>query len=232
MGKEFDTIIDNCQSPTTALLRDALVLRPHLSEKQADFITYQCGFTHYPEAAALFTEFGLNMCSDISILQDKINHRFHCKILINELTHQVQSLSMPFVGEKFNTPVLINAIKIKDQTSSFVVDSWQFSHDFYEELKQLSVEEREKFADAFFSKIEAPMSEDVVSYSKKLTNGQTLVFYFSQVRARNTVQNLQRIFQNVTSVIAVNFIFGGNFNLSVDRLRKTIKCHNSLRRAS
>jgi hypothetical protein len=230
MNKNFDTIINDNQSPTTDFLRVALAFRQYLSEEEANFITYQCGFTHYPEAVTVFEEFGLKMRNDISVLQDTVNNRFHCKILINELTHEIESLSMPFLSEKFDTPVLINAIKLKDQ-SKYIDDSWQFIHDFYEQLKQLPQEERERFAKDFFSQVENPMSEDVVSFSKNLMNGQTMVFHFARVRARNTVQNIQQLFQNVTAVIAANFIFGGNFNLGVEELRKIIECHTSLRKA-
>jgi hypothetical protein len=138
---------------------------------------------------------------------------------------------MAFLTDYLNARMFTNSIKWKDPAGNYVEDTWQFIHDFFEQLKRLPTEEGTKFSEEFRAQVEEGMCEEVLSYSKKLANEQNIIFHFAQVRARNTVQNIRRLFHHVTAVIAVNFDFGGDFNLSVERIRKAIDCHNDLRQA-
>ncbi|MFB2918538.1 MULTISPECIES: hypothetical protein [Aerosakkonema] len=193
MSNQFLEIIENCRRPTIAVMKKALAERPCLSTAESNFITYLAGFSHNEFCDTLFDEFGLSFVGDTSILFDRLNNKFHIKILLNDISVDLQSLYMEEISQTYQLPISTHTILSRNRDGSF-------ADNFNKGLKKLN---RSQLAE-YISQHILGLSEDVISYtfSKKNVN---LIIHITTVSQRNILANLNILFRGVSAALIANF---------------------------
>jgi len=198
---------ESCVSPTPIVLAEALRYRENAPASEALQIAYMAGFTHYLEARESLSAFGLEVTRNapVLLLDRRRDHR-HAKILISDMTHALTKLTNLSLSERLRVPPFPNMIATRDSDGSDIPD-------LNEITKGLSDEAFKAFANS----VTLGLFENVLSYTPDAHAGLGTTFHVAYVPMRNMVENLQRLFCNVTAVVYANDIDDG-FNLSVKRI--------------
>ena len=193
MDKSLAEIINACKKPNTEALKQALTERGALSEAESDFITYMGGFSHYEFTESLFQQFGLSFLEGTSILFDSINKKFHVKILINDQTGDVESLSLEAIAQAEQATIRENSIQFRDKNGTYI-------DRLSELLRNMTLDEMQNY----LSQSDVNIYENVVSFRRKLVD-KCFVLHFVTVAQGNILVNLETTFARVTASIFVNF---------------------------
>jgi hypothetical protein len=225
--RSFHEILQACQQPTTAVLENALSARHDLTRWQADHINYLAGFTHFAEAESLLTKFGMDLeisPSGLPYLYDRERQTRHVRVLLNDLTHQVTGLAPVIVAEAYQSPILRNEIKCREpQSGTYVTDFAPNGRD------------REAYFH-WMNSLEMGIGELVTSFSTpdimfaEDSCALRTVIHAAHIPARNTVENLSRLFANM-GIVLTCYSAESRFNLSFERLLEEVEIRPSLERA-
>jgi hypothetical protein len=215
--ESFKQITRECRRPSPDVLRRALEKRSLFTTEESDFLVYLAGYTHYKEARDVLKETKLMFLDEPGLTYDLENRAIHFKVLISDLTLKMSGLSIPFVSAWHGISKHENLIKYKVD-NSFIENFGEYDND-------LPKSERGKM----LASLEFGLHEEVIASSKqsRALGNIRLVFHFARIPARNIAVNLERLFCNVSSVIAVNHP-DQMFNLSVERLRQASHVRQAL----
>lgn len=196
MSNQFLDILEKCRIPTITVMREALAKRPHLSTTESNFITYMAGFSHNEFAQKLFDEFGLAFIENTAILFDRFNNKFHIKILLNDLSVDLQSLDMGEISQRYQLPIFTSSTPFRNKDGSFIANA-----NFKNETKNLNGSQLAEYMSHHI----AGLREDVISYPVS-KNDINFVVHITTVSQRNTFYgNLNLLFNKASACLIANY---------------------------
>ena len=215
----FQTTLIACARPTTDVLREALTGRAALTADQADHISYLAGFTHYAEAAPVLGGFGMAMQGRLPSLIDRPRRTRHVKVLLNDLIHEALGLTPVPIAEKHRRPIFRNRVQCRESNGTYISTFPPRGED---------AEAHWRYMDS----LEMGLGELVTAIPAQThkSEDERVVLHAARLPARNTVENLERLFCNV-GVILTAYDHSPEFNLSFERLRNCAAIQPSLARA-
>jgi hypothetical protein len=215
----FHSHMTACTQPTTDIVRSALAARDQLTPKQADHISYMAGFTHYGESEAILNEFDMAVLEGLPSLIDRRYKTRHVKILLNDLLHEPVGLASVTIAEKYGSPIYKNRIQCREPGGAYISSFPQRGDD------------RDAYW-AYMANLEVALGEMVTAVEGGPPKGfaERLVLHATRVPARNTAENLERLFCNV-GVVVTAYENGPGYNLSFENLSQCAAIQPSLARA-
>jgi len=207
-----------CTRPTADVLREALESLTDLTPDQAHYINYLAGFTHHSEAAPVLGEFGMAMQGRLPSLIDRPRRTRHVKVLLNDLIHEALDLTPVPIAERHQRPIFRNRVQCREPNGTYI------------STFPPRGEDREAYWHCMES-LEMGIGELVTAVPEPLRDlDDRLVLHTARLPARNTVENLDRLFCNV-GVILTAYENSPRFNLSFESLRDCASIQPSLARA-
>jgi hypothetical protein len=187
-GTPFRSLLAACRTPTAAVIRQALGAREQLSETAGDHLSYMAGFTHYPEAAPVLSEFAMCVSGRPPRLIDARRRTVHFKILLQD--YQLPGLDTVPIARRYGSPIFNNSTLDRYPDGNWVTEkpplpTYQDYLKWAEEIEWGMLEK----AQTFRGPNAAP-------------DGSRIVFSTGRVEALNVVTNIDRMFCNVSAVIA------------------------------
>ena len=215
----FQASLLACTKPTTDILREALAGRAALTPDQADHISYMAGFTHHAEAAPVLGEFGMAVQGRLPCLTDCPRRTRHVKVLLNDLVHEALGLAVVPIAERHGRPIFRNRVHCREPNGTYITTFPPWGDD------------REAYW-RYMDSLEMGIGELVTAVPAKphVSADLSLVLHAVRLPARNSVENLERLFCNV-GVILTAYENSPGFNLSFERLRDCAAIQPFLARA-
>ena len=215
----FQASLLACTRPTTGVLREALESRDSLMPDQADHVSYLAGFTHHAEAAPILGEFGMAMQGRLPCLTDCPRRTRHVKVLLNDLVHEALGLAVVPIAERHGRPIFRNRVHCREPNGTYITTFPQRGEDGEAYWR-------------YMDSLETGLGELVtaVPAAPRGSADEGLVLHAVRLPARNTGENLERLFCNV-GVILTAYENSPRFNLSFEHLRDCTPIQPSLARA-
>jgi hypothetical protein len=209
-NSSFTSILGALQQPTKEIVKDSLFAREFLQSSQAEYITYICCFIYYDLAYEFFDEFQLKLFANIPSIYDGRNNKFFIKVLVNDLTHSLGSISINTLSSRFEVPIWENEVGMRSTTGEFV--------NIANRMGRFTRQEHHDF----FLQHEIGLSEKILMRENETINHQSisskLIYCMSFIMQRNIGINLQRLFYNLGAIIIAEDQDDAH-NLSISKMK-------------
>ena len=215
----FQASLLACRKPTTDVLREALAGRATLTRDQADHIGSLAGFTHHAEAASVLGEFGMTVQGRMPSLIDRPRRTRHVKVLLNDLVHEALGLAVVPIAERHRRPTFRNRVQCREPNGTYISTFPPRGEDH--EAYWRFMDSLEMGLGELVTAVLAPPHD---------SSAERLLLHAARLPARNTGENLERLFCNV-GVILTAYENSPRFNLSFEHLRECGAIQPSLARA-